>query len=236
MGEESITERPEPEAGDRAIQAAKIALTAIPFGGTAAELFEALFRPPLAKRRDRWFDSMADAIRELQDKVEGLDADALQNNETFVTVITHATQMALRNHQQEKLDALRNAVLNSALPNSPDEDTQFIFLTLVDSLTPTHIRILKLFADPKAHAEARSISYENLMSGSLTQLIEDVFPELKGRGDFYNQVVRDLHASGLSGTEQTGVMITAAGMLQGRTTAWGRQFIRFISDPPQLTD
>lgn len=235
MDNDSIPEMPEPEARDRAMQATKIALTAVPFGGTAAALFEALFRPPLSKRRDEWLDSLADGLRRLQEQVDGFNIDDLPGNDTFVTVMTNATQVALRNHQQEKLDALRNAVLNSTLPNAPDDDTQLMFLSLVDRLTPTHVRMLKLFDDPKAHTEERNISYENVVSGSLTQVIEDVFPELKGRGDFYNQVVRDLHASGLSGAEHTGGMITAAGMLQPRTTAWGREFIRFISDPPQLT-
>lgn len=236
MGAENIPKRPEPEVGDRAMKAAKVALSVVPLGGTAAALFEALFRPPLSKRRDKWLDSLADGLRRLQDQVDGFNIDDLPANDTFVTVMTNATQVALRNHQQEKLDALRNAVLNSTLPNAPDDDTQLMFLSLVDRLTPTHVRMLRLFGDPKAHTEERNISYENEGSGSLSKLIEDVFPELKGRGDFYNQVVRDLHASGLSGTEQTGVMITAAGMLQGRTTAWGRDFIRFISDPPPLTD
>ena len=235
MDTEGVPQRPEREFEDQSREAAKIALSAVPVvGGAAAAVFESIFRSPLEQRKNKWLDALADAIRKLQEKVGAIDAESLRDNETFVTIATQATQIALRNHQAEKLEALRNAVLNSPLPNAPDEDTQMIFLNLVDSLTPTHVRLLRLFDDPQGHAEEKSISYDNAITGSLSQLIEDVFPELQGRRDFYNQVVRDLHASGLSGASDTGVMISGSGMLGRRTTTWARQFIQFISDPPEL--
>jgi hypothetical protein len=54
--------------------------------------------------------------------VNDLTPERLATNEAFVTVTMQASQGAIRNHQQAKLEALRNAVLNSALPNPPQED------------------------------------------------------------------------------------------------------------------
>jgi hypothetical protein len=54
----------------------------------------------------------------------------------------HATQAAIRNHQKEKLEALRNAVLNSAEKNALDEDIKLMFVSLIDTFTPWHLRIL----------------------------------------------------------------------------------------------
>ena len=235
MDTKDLPQQPEPEFEDQSRDMAKIAISAIPVvGGAGAALLEAVFKSPLEQRKNRWLDSLADAIRELQDKVEELDFERLRDDETFVTVATQASQIALRNHQQEKLDALRNAVLNSRLPNSPGEDTQLIFLELIDRLTPSHMRILALLDDPQSHTEERGISYDDLLAGSVRQLIEDVFPELAGQGDFYNQVVRDLHAAGLSGVEGVGGNISGSSMLARRTTEWGQRFIQFISEPLEL--
>ena len=235
MDTKDLPQRPEAEFEDQSREAAKIAISAIPVvGGAGAALVEAVFKSPLEQRKNRWLDSLADAIRELQDKVEELDFERLRDDETFVTVATQASQIALRNHQQEKLDALRNAVLNSRLPNSPGEDTQLIFLELIDRLTPSHMRILALLDDPQSHTEEREISYESLSNGSVRKLIEDVFPELAGQRDFYNQLVRDLNTAGLSGVGDVGVNIFGPSMRDRRTTEWGQLFIQFISEPPEL--
>jgi len=73
--------------------------------------------------------------------------ESLGENAAFVTTALQATQIALRTHQEEKLEALRNAVVNSASDRSLDDDTRSIFLTFVDAFTPTHLRILKYFQD-----------------------------------------------------------------------------------------
>ena len=63
--------------------------------------------------------------------------------ENFMTTVTYATIIALRNHQAEKLETLRNAVLNTALSPIVEEDLQHIFLNYIDELTLWHLRVLK---------------------------------------------------------------------------------------------
>jgi len=65
----------------------------------------------------------------------------------------HASQVAIRNHQSGKLEALRNAVLDSALSNEPEEDMQLMFLNFVDVLTLSHLRMLKLYFDSEPREE-----------------------------------------------------------------------------------
>ncbi len=231
MDNDPISDRPEPEFQDRAIQATKIALTAIPFGGTAAELFEALFRPPLSRRRDEWLDSIADGLRQLQDQVEGFKIEDLPDNDAFVTVITNVTQVALRNHQREKLDALRNAVLNSALDRAPDDDILSVFLNLVDRFTPWHLRILEFAADPRGYGEKREITYPDWNMGGVDTVLEHTFPELKDQREFTHQLWKDLFAAGLTNTESLGGTMTAEGMFASRITGWGKRFRGFIQSP-----
>ena len=56
-----------------------------------------------------------------------------------------ATNAAMSTHRKEKHEMLRNAVLNSALPNAPEDDERTVFLNLVDEFSVTHILVLKAF-------------------------------------------------------------------------------------------
>ena len=66
---------------------------------------------------------VTEAINDLYEKGIVTEAD-LQENEKFFTTLVHASNTAIRNHEEEKLNALRNAVLNSALPGAPSDTMQ----------------------------------------------------------------------------------------------------------------
>lgn len=102
-----------------------------------------IITPSLEKRRDAWIESIASKLIELDRTLQ-----SLHDNDSFITAIMYASQIAIRTHQEEKLEALRNSVLNSALPTSPEDDSIHIFLNIVDILTPTHLRILKFLDSP----------------------------------------------------------------------------------------
>ena len=96
-------------------------LSAIPtIGGPALELFNTIIAPPFERRRNEWLESLANRLDALE-KEKRLKIEQLSGNEEFISVVMHATTVAIRNHKQEKIDALRNAVLNSALGQSPGD-------------------------------------------------------------------------------------------------------------------
>lgn len=143
-----------------------------------------------------------------------------------------ASQMAIRNHQKEKLRALRNAVLNSALPNPPQEDEQMIFLRLVDQLTPWHLRVLRLFNDPVEWMKENEITYPGWGIGGVSMVIEHCFPDLRGQRDTYEQIIRDLQTDGLVKEGKfLHITMTGHGMVEARTTDRGKRFIKFITSP-----
>jgi len=128
----------------------KSAFSLIPYnlGGPIAEIFSVVITPSLQKRKDEWLETLANNFNRLQEEVEGFSVEKLKDDPLFLTVVMQATTVAMRNHQKEKLDALRNMILNSALEIDLDESLQMYFLGLVDSLTVLHIRILQLFSNP----------------------------------------------------------------------------------------
>lgn len=225
-------EKPKKRAGDVIHAIAKAGISAIPIAGApAAEIFALVVAPPLERRRDEWIESIGDGLKELAQKVEGFKFEDLAKNEAFITTVTHASQAAVRNHQKEKLEALRNAVLNAALPNPPEQDLQLMFLTYVDTITTWHLMILKFLDNPKEWGTKHGITYPNWSMGGVSAALEHAFPDLHGKRETYDVFIRDLYSRGLITTDSMHTTISGGSILASRTTAMGKQFLTFISSP-----
>ncbi|MYC12366.1 MAG: hypothetical protein F4Y39_01425 [Gemmatimonadetes bacterium] len=224
-------ERPEPEKRDVVYTLIKAVIAGVPvIGGAATELIS-MVALPLEKRRNQWLDDIAKRLKSLEGVVDEFRIEDLSQNETFITVVMHATQVAIRNHQQEKLEALRNAVLNAAMPEALEDDRQLMFLNFIDELTSWHLRVLHFFDDPKIWGSQHNISYPKWNSGGPDTLLEFTFEELRGQRDFYDQVVRDLHYRGLMNIDSLHITMTGQGMFASRTTEMAKGFLAFISSP-----
>jgi hypothetical protein len=210
-----------------------VIISAVPAaGGPLQVVFENIFASPIEKRKHAWLEQLAEVMTEVQERVAELTPEKLVENEAFVTVTLHASQVAIRNHQNAKLEALRNAVLNSALPNSLQEDEQMIFLRLIDQLTPWHLSILALLDNPLQWMERNKVQNPGRGMGGVSAVIEHCLPDLRGQRDTYDQLIRDLQAEGLMGQGQfTHLTMTGNAMIQSRTTDRGKRFIKFITAP-----
>lgn len=229
-----MSELPPPPRGDRADLLHRIERAAVasnPVTNAIAEVLD-LLQSPLERRREEWFTLLWEAIRNLQSQVADLTDESLRDNEQFVTAVLHATQVALRSHQDEKREALRNAVLNVAVGTAPDEDQQLVFLHLIDVFTPWHLRLLRFFQDPRQVGESMGVQYPEWSMGGISNVLEHTYSELRGRREFYDQLVRELHDHGLLGIDGLHVTMTSSGMFAKRTTGLGDQFVSFISAPP----
>jgi hypothetical protein len=168
-------------------------------------------------------------VNEILKTVSELTPEKLSQSDVFVTTALHASQIAIRTHQDEKLEALKNAVVHAALPSAPADSIQQIFLNYVDQFTPWHLAILSFFDGPEAWLQAKSIPKPARGFGSRAALLENFFPDLSGARGLYDLIVRDLHAAGLMSAESLHGMITTAGAWQKLTTPVGSTFLEFIS-------
>jgi hypothetical protein len=132
------------------------------------------------------------------------------------------------------LEALRNAVLNAALSGAPDESLQQMFLTWVDRFTVWHLRILKYFDNPLAAIQASGNRWDRSGIAQMDEALTLAFPKLHGRKELYTQFYQDLHSCGLTTTPSLGGVMSAQGAVASRTTPLGKQFLRFIAEPPAL--
>lgn len=225
-----IPGEPKRSAADVAYAVIKAGVSAVPVaGGPAAELLGLIFGPPLEKRRDRWIDELASAVKEVQGKIEDLTPEKLSANEAFVTTAMRASEIAIRTHEEDKLDALRNAVVNTALPDAPNDTLQQIFLNYVDSLTAWHLRILAFFDDPADWGRKHNVRYPDWQMGAPSAVLECAMPELRGQRGFYDLIVNDLEQRGLKSGGGLHTTMTASGMLSPRIAPLGKEFLNFIS-------
>ena len=119
----------------------KGAVSAVPFvGGLIAEVGN-LYLNPLEKRKQQWMAEVAHAIEEIHRR-HSLLPESLQNDEKFVSFLYQATILALKNHQRQKITALRGALVSVASPEQISEDLAFQFLRYIDELSVTHLSML----------------------------------------------------------------------------------------------
>jgi hypothetical protein len=145
-------------------------------------------------------------------------------------VILNATQAAGRTHEQEKLEALRNAITNSALGLAPEEHVQLMFVRFIDEFTTLHLRLLAYMRDPPGWFVRHKSLPGPANSGSRTLVLEAALPELNGQKDLYMQAVNEVAARGLA-QAALGGLVTAQGSWDALTTPFGNRFLDFVSRP-----
>jgi hypothetical protein len=231
---------------DQAYSALRAFLSLVPGGGVLIELLNTVVEPAYARNQRRWLEVVAHGLAKLQEEFENLSFDDLQRREGFSSTFLRATKIAATTHRGEKLEALRNAVLNAAFANAPDDDMQAVFLSMIEAYTPWHLRLLAFFDGPASLANERG-AFEDLREGpyrfNYDRIVEGVFPELRGRRRFYDQVLDVLERDGLISNVPMEWTIyrgpDGAWHVQGMRdeltthvlTPEGREFLRFITAP-----
>lgn len=179
--------------------AVRSALSAIPLGGGAAvELFNAIITPPIERRRREWMHSVGESLAQLQEKAGTVNVSRLLEDEAFVTLLLATTRIAIQTHAREKLDALRNAILNAASGRAHTDELTEAFLSLIDQLTVLHLRLLAVFHEgfvwPNNHPLAPN---DNELPPFLVPSIGSYGPFLESDRALLSIVLHDLIRSGL---------------------------------------
>lgn len=209
----------------------KSALSSIPLAGSAvSEIFNMIIAPPIEQRRDNWIKQIYNSLIELKNKVDSFDISKLKDNPVFISVFMQATQIAIKNHQSEKLAALQNAIVNSAKNIGIDETKQLIFLKLIDDLSVWHLKVLYYLQNPNKRFQERGISKPNLIMGSASVPLKTYYPELANEDAFLNLIIKDLYSAGLIGSQDLNGMMTESGLYANRTTKFGDEFLAYISE------
>jgi hypothetical protein len=213
-------------AGDYVHATVGATLGSVPGAGTALQtVFTTLVSTPLDRRRDAWMNSVNSRLLELEKRAV-VNVQALSENEGFVSLLMRASDAALRTHDETKLDALRNAVVNSAsAPEEPD-DRELQFVRFVDELSGWHLRILAYLHNPVGALPAgHPVLHEpqrDIIAGVLVAV-----PELSDREAMVGQLYEDMVARRL--VVHGGVKVRPGlPAIAKRTTAIGDEFLDYV--------
>lgn len=177
------------------------------------------------RNQNKFFTLLKSDLEKLKSKIEGFDIDQVLSGDKVLSAILEIYPIVLRTYQEEKLQLLRNVILNITLTNI-DHDLQSVYLNFVDDLTPTHIKILKFLENPNEYMKQNHMELGILSAGNRSMAIPQVFPELK---DTYVVYLNDLDTRQLiMKNEMLHTYITKESK---NITVIGSQFLEFIESP-----
>lgn len=227
-----IRKKRDAEQSEARHKTAKIVSSLIPGGSTAYELFTAINRPLYEKRIEEWRTNISLRLHKLEQSKK-LNIRHLSENEEFVSLLTKGSLAAIQFHQKEKLESLREIVINSALEISAGtlnyEELNMI-LRITEQLDSTHFIMLRLFHRP--HVELIKMKKKELINSTdrISTLFLGVFSGLNGKIDLLSRMWSELHSFGLVSTSIfTDQFIIIPGTNESNiVTSFGKRFIRMI--------
>lgn len=146
-------------------------------GSLVGGFYDTHIQDPFTLRLKNFLESIVQELERLKYQTNAVDTA----NPAVHSTLIQACKIVVHQHKEEKLEALKNVILNSALPNSDDELFSR-FLHLIDEFTVRHLVLLKLLDQLK-----------NFTVESFSEKLKD----LEDNKDFYNQALKDLSAKGL---------------------------------------
>ncbi|MDW7761108.1 MAG: hypothetical protein SCM96_10785 [Acidobacteriota bacterium] len=180
------------------------------------------------KRLEAFTQRVAEDLNVLKDNVQ---KERIETDE-YAFIFERGLRGASDFPQPEKLDAFRGILVNSLLPNDLTQDQREFFLTLVERLSPVHLRILRFMGDTHNYLSAMSIPISKIQGGFST-----FFPvALPGVGlPVIRAAFSDLYTLGLLNTSPDvfSTMTSAQGLqlLGNRLTPLAETFVRFCKSP-----
>lgn len=140
-----------PDLAEAGITVAKVAAGVVIAGlgappGTdsaAVALMDSVLRPFTGRRYALFVTGILERLQTLEKSFNDI---ATPDNEHFATIFMTAAREAMVTHEREKVEALQNAVVNTAVGIEIDEELQLIHLSIIGQLSVSHIRILQFAA------------------------------------------------------------------------------------------
>src|SRR4051812_46782774 len=157
-------------------------------------------------------------------------------NDVFLDAVANAGRVTQATHQQEKLRALRNAVLNSIGPAAPTIDEQVRFFRLIEEFTPAHLRLLAFLDDPGGVFDAAGVPRPDLLAGGRSSLL-GALPEWAAQTrEWIDLLAGDLTSAALTNGAGLQSIMRGASLWESATSPLGGRFFGFVRTPAPLSD
>lgn len=139
----NLPEIPKESVGDLIHKIIRAGLGAIPIAGTGAiEFFNSIILPPITKKREAFLQDIIITLSELEKKVEDFSIDSVQTNDIFISTLIHALKIEMQTHQKEKIELLKNVIMNTALNIFEDDDDYTYYLSILEDISVKEFQAL----------------------------------------------------------------------------------------------
>ena len=129
-----------------------------------------------------------------------------------------------------RLEALRNAVINTAKPTFPEESVYLTFLNLIDVFTPSHLKVLMISHEIELTVRDQRLDTRRITVSLLDKILSE-FQELRRDKSFANMIIRELTDRDLILRMNSPSVYSRDGnTYESYTTGLGKRFVRFISE------
>jgi hypothetical protein len=160
----------------------------LPFGGVLGAIYDTVVPSPISKRRDAWMRMVGSAVNTLIQRDSRKTSETLIEDPEFVSFIYETSEIAIKNHQAEKLMALQNAIIN--FYSEPIYDKKVSLISIIDSITSTHLLILQFIIDQNIIINEQIDGYKKLFDFYLDKGSKIEF-------SFFRKCIKDLDMHGL---------------------------------------
>lgn len=195
-----------------------------------------LFLPSaLEKRTSEFHGLVARRLCELAQQVTELQGRV--NERLAVAALSEGTLAAFRSGTEEHLQYLANAT--AAALTTQDErqhDRAMILLRIAGNLTASHIRLLRMYANPSEVASEVGVEFEWRLDQhgryDLEQVPAALDPDLCAEPPMLHALFAELEHSGLVGDEGLERIIDGGGVVEPLpevVTSLGRELLTFVS-------
>lgn len=133
---------------DKNYNARKGLIELLPAGSGLSVFYSKYVTNPAQERLRKFLEVLVNELKRVEDTVNIFSLESLESNPLFTTMLIRSLEIARRDHQKEKLNALKNLILNSAFQNTVKEDIELVFLDLISELKVSHLHLLHLLHEP----------------------------------------------------------------------------------------
>ncbi|MCY4525864.1 MAG: hypothetical protein OXB89_04580 [Anaerolineaceae bacterium] len=231
----SVPDIPEPDSSDIAYGIGRAVLSIIPL--PISPIAEMMIRSPMDKRVDKWRIEMTKVVQYLNERLNEVELESLTHSEEFATTFLHVTRAAVSSHRKEKHEMLRNALLNSALPDAPEDDERTLFLNFVEEFSVAHVQVLKALRQTVAPSDELPISLEsrnwrlNDALGPFFDFVGQAIPDRNLNFQTFLSILPDIHNKGLISNIHPEPHSASELYEQPKLTPFGRRFLAFLESP-----
>lgn len=206
----------------------KATLATAPFCGGIASLISDYIPSARFQRLEAFAQQIADDLLKLADKVN----ESYIQTDDFAFLFEKSFRGVAENPQAEKINAFRGILINSAVRDDYSEEEKEYFMTLVNTFSALHIRILRFMAYPKQYLNDSGIS-ENRITGGFSIFFPVAIPGVSL--SVIESAFGDLHQYGLINTDKSIFHTMTSGqglnLLGNRVSEFGQRFIQFCISP-----